>query len=213
MFLGFKEIFISLRTSEIHLFYNLQLFYWHFLEVLWLFIFLVLYLSLISNVIFVPYQILFVKEATFLFQIFQDYKNLSSFTKRELLCYLFPTTQKSKLITLLFFIFFIFTQSHQSGGKINKQKTDSYSYSTRDHFISHFPYLRIRYITFCPYSYIPLRIENVKDYCLIDTFFYINYTLEDVMSPFLAINTCKQEMQSLYVCILQKAVFLKRLYS
>merc|ERR1712217_471031 len=31
--------FVSLRVSEIHLFYNLQLFYWHFLEILWLFIF------------------------------------------------------------------------------------------------------------------------------------------------------------------------------
>ena len=38
-------IFISLRTSEIHLFYNLLLFYWHFLEILWMFIFLVLYFS------------------------------------------------------------------------------------------------------------------------------------------------------------------------
>jgi len=28
---------------EIHLFYNLLLFYWHFLEILWLFIFLVFY--------------------------------------------------------------------------------------------------------------------------------------------------------------------------
>ena len=28
---------------EIHIFYNLQLFYWHFLEILWLFIFLVFY--------------------------------------------------------------------------------------------------------------------------------------------------------------------------
>merc|ERR1712190_483837 len=36
--------FLSLRVSEVHLFYNLQLFYWHFLEILWLFIFLVLYL-------------------------------------------------------------------------------------------------------------------------------------------------------------------------
>merc|ERR1712066_620840 len=36
--------FVTLRVSEIHLFYNLQLFYWHFLEILWLFIFLVLYL-------------------------------------------------------------------------------------------------------------------------------------------------------------------------
>merc|ERR1712066_438294 len=36
--------FVNLRVSEVHLFYNLQLFYWHFLEILWLFIFLVLYL-------------------------------------------------------------------------------------------------------------------------------------------------------------------------
>merc|ERR1711963_214553 len=36
--------FVSLRVSEVHLFYNLQLFYWHFLEILWLFIFLVFYL-------------------------------------------------------------------------------------------------------------------------------------------------------------------------
>jgi dolichol kinase len=35
--------FLTLRTSEIHLFYNLQLFYWHFLEILWLFIFLIFY--------------------------------------------------------------------------------------------------------------------------------------------------------------------------
>merc|ERR1711966_380880 len=35
--------FINLRVSEIHLFYNLQIFYWHFLEILWLFIFLFLY--------------------------------------------------------------------------------------------------------------------------------------------------------------------------
>merc|ERR1712004_114233 len=36
--------FISLRVSEVHLFFNLLLFYWHFLEILWMFIFLVLYL-------------------------------------------------------------------------------------------------------------------------------------------------------------------------
>merc|ERR1712037_534380 len=35
--------FVNLRVSEVHLFYNLQLFYWHFLEILWLFIFLVFY--------------------------------------------------------------------------------------------------------------------------------------------------------------------------
>ena len=40
-----NEYFLNLRTSEIHLFYNLQLFYWHFLEFLWLFIFQVFYLS------------------------------------------------------------------------------------------------------------------------------------------------------------------------
>ena len=38
-----RNYFVNLRTSEIHLFYNLQLFYWHFLEILWLFIFLVFY--------------------------------------------------------------------------------------------------------------------------------------------------------------------------
>merc|ERR1711865_516013 len=37
-------IYINLRISEVHLFYNLLLFYWHFLEILWMFIFLVLYL-------------------------------------------------------------------------------------------------------------------------------------------------------------------------
>merc|ERR1711972_1318250 len=36
-------IYISLRVSEVHLFYNLLLFYWRFLEILWMFIFLVLY--------------------------------------------------------------------------------------------------------------------------------------------------------------------------
>merc|ERR1711959_715426 len=39
-----KNYFLNLRITEIHLFYNLQLFYWHFLEILWLFIFIVLYL-------------------------------------------------------------------------------------------------------------------------------------------------------------------------
>merc|ERR1711957_928620 len=41
-----SKIFVLffLRVSEVNLFYNLQIFYWHFLEILWLFIFLVLYL-------------------------------------------------------------------------------------------------------------------------------------------------------------------------
>jgi heme/copper-type cytochrome/quinol oxidase subunit 3 len=49
IFLKFSDLRVSsynllLRTSEIHLFYNLQVFYWHFIEILWLFIFLLLYL-------------------------------------------------------------------------------------------------------------------------------------------------------------------------
>merc|ERR1711941_140229 len=42
-FQGKKLRIVSLRISEINLFFNLQLFYWHFLEILWLFIFLVFY--------------------------------------------------------------------------------------------------------------------------------------------------------------------------
>ena len=43
--IGSEDIFIllTLCSSEIHLFYNLQLFYWHFLEILWLFIFQLFY--------------------------------------------------------------------------------------------------------------------------------------------------------------------------
>merc|ERR1712021_295414 len=40
-----NKYFLSLRVSEVLLFYNLQLFYWHFLEFLWLLIFLVFYKS------------------------------------------------------------------------------------------------------------------------------------------------------------------------
>merc|ERR1711990_245120 len=36
-------VLLNLRSSEVHLFYNLGNFYWHFLEILWLFIFLFLY--------------------------------------------------------------------------------------------------------------------------------------------------------------------------
>merc|ERR1711881_546547 len=39
----FKTLFV-IRVSERYLFYSLQLIYWHFVEVLWLFIFQVLYL-------------------------------------------------------------------------------------------------------------------------------------------------------------------------
>ena len=35
--------YLNLRSSEIHLFYNLGDFYWHFLEILWSFIFLIFY--------------------------------------------------------------------------------------------------------------------------------------------------------------------------
>merc|ERR1712203_162728 len=41
------SLIFLLRISEVHLFFNLQLFYWHFLEILWLFIFLVFYELLI----------------------------------------------------------------------------------------------------------------------------------------------------------------------
>merc|ERR1712062_768585 len=37
-------IFVNLRVSEVILFSNFLFFYWHFVEILWLFIFLVLYL-------------------------------------------------------------------------------------------------------------------------------------------------------------------------
>merc|ERR1711959_56063 len=37
------NIMLLLRISPIHLFYNLQLIYWHFVEGLWLFIYMVLY--------------------------------------------------------------------------------------------------------------------------------------------------------------------------
>merc|ERR1712086_127102 len=40
-----NQYFLSLRVSEVHLFFNSQLFYWHFLEFLWLLIFLVFYKS------------------------------------------------------------------------------------------------------------------------------------------------------------------------
>merc|ERR1711879_500694 len=41
---GFKKMkIVKLRISEVHLFFTLQLFYWHFIEILWLFIFLVFY--------------------------------------------------------------------------------------------------------------------------------------------------------------------------
>merc|ERR1739845_238209 len=46
------KYFLSLRVSEIHLFYNLQLFYWHFLEFLWLFIFQVFYTLSFNYIIF-----------------------------------------------------------------------------------------------------------------------------------------------------------------
>ena len=41
--------FLNFRILEIHKFYNLQLFYWHFLEILWLFIFLVFYCCYYSS--------------------------------------------------------------------------------------------------------------------------------------------------------------------
>merc|ERR1712211_69519 len=48
-FQGKKLRIVSLIISEINLLFNLQLFYWHFLEVLWSFIFLILYLWLLIS--------------------------------------------------------------------------------------------------------------------------------------------------------------------
>lgn len=36
-------LIVTLRILEIHIFYNCGLFYWHLIEILWLFIFLVFY--------------------------------------------------------------------------------------------------------------------------------------------------------------------------
>merc|ERR1712007_60285 len=54
----YKTLFYRIwRISEIHLFYNLLLFYWHFLEILWLFIFLVFYKSWILSFIIIFYPV------------------------------------------------------------------------------------------------------------------------------------------------------------
>ena len=58
--LDMSSNYYSLRTSEIHLFYNLQVFYWHFLEILWLFIFLVLYSLWASSFVILFLSYLFV---------------------------------------------------------------------------------------------------------------------------------------------------------
>merc|ERR1712091_347267 len=52
-----EEKILNLRVSEIHLFYNLQNFYWHFLEILWLFIFLFLYSHFLSLVFLFLYSL------------------------------------------------------------------------------------------------------------------------------------------------------------
>jgi hypothetical protein len=49
LFGGFGNYFEILRILEIHLFYSTLLFYWHFLEILWLFIFLVFYEFMIQQ--------------------------------------------------------------------------------------------------------------------------------------------------------------------
>ena len=59
----FYKYFLNSRSSEIHLFYNLQLFYWHFLEFLWLFIFLIFYKLLVNPE---GYHFLFIRRALYL---------------------------------------------------------------------------------------------------------------------------------------------------
>tara|TARA_B100000787_G_C16179765_1_gene291092 strand:- start:291 stop:593 length:303 start_codon:yes stop_codon:yes gene_type:complete len=68
---GKKISILNLRTSEIHLFYNLQFFYWHFLEILWLFIFLILYLSAL---LFSLWGGRFLKELKYKYKPIKDYK-------------------------------------------------------------------------------------------------------------------------------------------
>merc|ERR1711862_298879 len=53
---------LSLRSSEIHLFYNQQFFYWHFVEVLWLFIFLVLYLWFLLKIRIINKEVCLLEE-------------------------------------------------------------------------------------------------------------------------------------------------------
>ena len=43
IYFAFLLFIVNFRILEIHIFYNLQLYYWHFIEILWLFIFLVFY--------------------------------------------------------------------------------------------------------------------------------------------------------------------------
>ena len=76
-------IFINvfLRTSEINLFYNLQVFYLHFLEILWLFIFLVLYLY-----------------SRYLWGYFYLYADYSSAVKR-IAVFLFPISWVCRIVT------------------------------------------------------------------------------------------------------------------
>lgn len=42
-----KIMGVNFRILEIHIFYNCGLFYWHLIEILWLFIFLVFYYSML----------------------------------------------------------------------------------------------------------------------------------------------------------------------
>ena len=71
-----KVNFLFLKT-ETNLFYNLQLFYWHFIEILWTFIFLIFYNSSLSNLYSNHFKLLFYRSliSTFLIPSFLFYSS------------------------------------------------------------------------------------------------------------------------------------------
>ena len=75
--------FLILRTSEIHSFYNLLLFYWHFLEILWMFIFLILYFYILgiscNNKFIIEFSFFFLKFIDFSVAEFKGVEGQSRF--------------------------------------------------------------------------------------------------------------------------------------
>lgn len=73
------------RILEVHLFYNCGLFYWHLIEILWLFIFLVFYYYLLSfGWGFGDYFLIFI-----IFFYFSIFKNPIHFTLLKIIIFLF----------------------------------------------------------------------------------------------------------------------------
>merc|ERR1712037_487924 len=83
-----------LRSSEIHLFYNQLFFYWHFVEVLWLFIFLVLYLWFFRN-LFLFLDSLFLMFALSVYQLMIHFIVVSSYFLQDFISF---------ILSLVFFL-------------------------------------------------------------------------------------------------------------